>query len=97
MQNMHQIFKRDERLQRVVSVPTLSTNDKKQIVSELQKQVGGADKSDTVKNLLDTLAENNRLAILDGVCEKFATLIGAYRGEVECTITSAAVSTLPNH
>ncbi|KAL9078770.1 MAG: hypothetical protein Q9157_002322 [Trypethelium eluteriae] len=84
------VFKRDERLQRVVSAPTLSAEDKKQIVSELQKQIGGADKSDTVKNLLTTLADNNRLSILEGVCEKFGTLISAYRGEVECTITSAA-------
>ncbi|KAL9083085.1 MAG: hypothetical protein Q9165_008664 [Trypethelium subeluteriae] len=90
IQNMLQVFKRDERLQRVVSAPTLSAQDKKQIVSELQKQIGGADKSDTVKNLLNTLADNNRLSILEGVCEKFGTLISAYRGEVECTITSAA-------
>ncbi|KAF2229463.1 ATP synthase subunit 5 [Viridothelium virens] len=90
IQNMLQVFKRDERLQRVVSAPTLSAEDKKQIVSELQKQIGGADKSDTVKNLLTTLADNNRLSILEGVCEKFGTLISAYRGEVECTITSAA-------
>ena len=88
---MYQVFKRDERLQRVISVPTLSTEDKKQIISELQKQIGGADKNATVKNLLDALAENNRLSLLEGVCEKFGTLIGAYRGEVECTITSAAV------
>ncbi|KAI9665807.1 MAG: ATP synthase F0 subcomplex subunit OSCP atp5 [Bathelium mastoideum] len=89
IQNMYQVFKRDERLQRVISVPTLSAEDKKQIVSELQRHVGGADKNDTVKNLLDTLAENNRLSILEGVCEKFGTLISAYRGEVECIITSA--------
>lgn len=41
-----------------------------------------------------TLAENNRLNILAGVCEKFATLMEASRGEIELTITSAAVSRL---
>lgn len=38
---------------------------------------------------MQTLAENNRLGVLEGVCEKFGTLMGAYRGEVELTITSA--------
>ena len=54
--------------------------------------MGGADKGDTVKNFLKTLADNNRLGILQGVCEKFATLMGAARGEVDLTVTSAQVS-----
>ena len=58
--------------------------------------MGGQDKSDTIKNFLKTLAENNRLGILQGVCEKFATLMGAARGEIDLTITSASVS-LPLH
>jgi F0F1-type ATP synthase delta subunit len=53
--------------------------------------MGGADKGDTVKNFLNTLAENNRLGILEGVCEKFAVLMGAHRGEMDLTITSATV------
>ncbi len=53
--------------------------------------MGAADKGDIVKNFLKTLAENNRLGILEGVCEKFTTLMGAARGEVEMTITSAQV------
>ena len=48
------------------------------------------DKTNTVQNFLETLAENNRLGVLEGVCEKFGTLMGAARGEVEMTITSAA-------
>lgn len=48
------------------------------------------DKGNTLKNFLDTLAENNRLSVLEGVCEKFAVLMSAARGEVEMTITSAA-------
>ncbi len=53
--------------------------------------MGGQDKGDTVKNFLKTLADNNRLGILQGVCEKFTTLMGAARGEVDLTITSASV------
>ena len=72
------------------SKDTLSTDDKKSIAAELQKQSGVQDKKDTLKNFLETLAENNRLGVLHGVCEKFAVLMSAARGEVELTITSAA-------
>ena len=54
--------------------------------------MGGADKGDTVKNFLKTLADNNRLGLLQGVCEKFGTLMGAARGEVDLTVTSAQVT-----
>ena len=56
--------------------------------------MGGQDKADTVKNFLKTLADNNRLSLLQGVCEKFTTLMGAARGELDLTITSASVSLL---
>ena len=58
--------------------------------------MGGSDKGDTVKNFLKTLADNNRLSILEGVCEKFTTLMGAARGEMDLTVTSAQVS-LPSN
>lgn len=74
-----------------MTAPTLSADDKSAIVAELQKHTGGADKADTVKNFLNTLAENNRLGLLKGVCEKFGELMGAARGEVELTVTSASV------
>jgi F-type H+-transporting ATPase subunit O len=77
-----------------MQAPTLSVADKSQIIAELQKHTGGADKEGTVKNFLETLAENNRLALLGGVCEKFAELMSAARGEVELTVTSAAVGFL---
>ena len=57
----------------------------------LEKHTGGQDKSNTVKNFLATLAENNRLGLLEGVCEKFGTLMGAARGEIELIITTAQV------
>lgn len=85
-------MKKDAKLPVILSAPTLSRNDKAQIVSELQKLTGGSEKGDTVKNFLDTLAENNRLGLLEGVCGKFATLMGAHRGEMELIITSATVS-----
>jgi F-type H+-transporting ATPase subunit O len=57
-------------------------------VAELQKHTGGS-APPVVKNFLDTLAANNRLGVLEGVCEKFGELISAHKGEVELFITSA--------
>jgi len=85
------VFKKDPKLPLILNAPTLTPGDKSQIVQELQKHMGGVDKGDTIKNFLHTLAENNRLGILEGVCEKFSTLMGAHRGEMELTITSASV------
>lgn len=87
---MSQTFKTDTRLQNILTAPTLSASDKHQIVGEIQKSTKVQDQNDTIKNFLNTLADNNRLSVLEGVCEKFGTLMSAARGEVEMTITSAA-------
>ncbi|KAJ5112687.1 ATP synthase subunit 5 [Penicillium argentinense] len=86
--NLGQTLKADPKLITILGAPTLTTADKQQIIAELQK-VAGADKGDILKNFLATLAENNRLGTLEGVCEKFATLMSAHRGEIELSITSA--------
>ncbi|KAK3056591.1 ATP synthase F0 subcomplex subunit OSCP atp5 [Extremus antarcticus] len=90
LDNMSATFKRDTRLQSILTAPTLSVEDKKQIVAEIQKSINVTDKTNTVQNFLNTLAENNRLSVLEGVCEKFNTIMSASRGEVEMTITSAS-------
>lgn len=85
--NLSNLLVKDTKLTQVLSTPRLSTEDKLGIVAELNKHTG--DHVATVKNFLDTLAENNRLGHLQGVCEKFGELMSAARGEVEMTITSA--------
>ena len=90
LDSMHNTFQRDTKLQSILTAPTLSQSDKKQIVQELQKQTGVQDKTNTLTNFLATLAENNRLGVLEGVCQKFAVLMSAAKGELEMTITSAA-------
>ncbi|KAF4636709.1 hypothetical protein G7Y89_g1371 [Cudoniella acicularis] len=88
---LNDVYHKDEKLAAIMMAPTLSPEDKASIIAELQKHTGaGGDKGDTVKNFLETLAENNRLGLLKGVCEKFGALMGAARGEVELTVTSAA-------
>lgn len=88
------MFRKDTKLSGILTAPTLGPGDKSQIIQEIQRHMGGVDKDDTVKNFLKTLSDNNRLGILQGVCEKFATLMGAARGELELTVTSAAVGAL---
>ncbi|PQE04830.1 ATP synthase subunit 5 protein [Rutstroemia sp. NJR-2017a BBW] len=90
LSSLKNVFARDPKLTTIMQAPTLSEADKSQIIAELQKHTGGADKEGTVKNFLETLAENNRLGLLGGVCEKFGQLMSAARGEVELTVTSAA-------
>ncbi|KAF2262334.1 OSCP-domain-containing protein [Lojkania enalia] len=89
LETLDAVFKKDAKLTGVLGAPTLSADDKSQIVAELQKHVG-QDKDGIVKNFLNTLAENNRLGVLEGVVEKFGILMGAHRGEIELTVTSAA-------
>jgi F-type H+-transporting ATPase subunit O len=91
LNSLNEIYHKDAKLATIMTAPTLSTEDKAAIVAELQKHTGSADKADTVKNFLNTLAENNRLGLLKGICEKFGDLMGAARGEVELTVTSASV------
>jgi F-type H+-transporting ATPase subunit O len=81
------IVEKDAKLSAILSAPTLSAEDKSAIVAELQKQSGAS--SPTVKNFLAALAENNRLGLLKGVCQKFAEIMSAARGEVEMKVVSA--------
>ena len=95
MNALNEVYHKDAKLATIMQAPTLSSEDKSAIITELQKHTGGPDKGDTVKNFLTTLADYNRLGLLKGVCEKFGELMGAARGEVELTVTSAAVRFTP--
>lgn len=87
------LVSQDAKLAAILDAPTLSPADKSAIVTELEKTAGT---NATVKNFLQTLAENNRLGLLGGVCTKFGELMSAARGEVEMTVTSATVCVLPS-
>ncbi|KAI9158418.1 ATP synthase subunit 5 [Paramyrothecium foliicola] len=86
--NLAAIVEKDAKLSTILQAPTLSAEDKASIVAELTKQAGATNAA-TVKNFLDTLAENNRLGLLKGVCVKFGEIMSAARGEVEMKVTSA--------
>ncbi|OJJ58956.1 hypothetical protein ASPSYDRAFT_985361 [Aspergillus sydowii CBS 593.65] len=87
LNNLGAALKADPKLTGIISTPTLTVADKQAIVTELQKVA--ADKGDIVKNFLGTLAENNRLGLLNEVVDKFGALMSAHRGEIELVITSA--------
>ncbi|KAH0593399.1 hypothetical protein MHUMG1_08856 [Metarhizium humberi] len=87
LSNLNAIVEKDPKLSEILAAPTLTAEDKSAIVAELAKQAGAG--GETVKNFLSTLAENNRLGLLKGVCEKFGTIMSAARGEVELKVTSA--------
>ncbi|OAL49885.1 F1 complex, OSCP/delta subunit of ATPase, partial [Pyrenochaeta sp. DS3sAY3a] len=91
LESLGGVFKKDAKLAEILHAPSLSVADKQAIVQELQKHIGSADKEGIVKNFLSTLAENNRLGVLEGVVEKFGVLMGAHRGEIELVVISAAV------
>lgn len=79
---------KDAKLATILAAPTLTHHDKSLIIAELERSAGGV-QGETVKNFLRTLAENNRLSLLGGICAKFGELMSAARGEVEMTVTSA--------
>ncbi|EFZ02098.1 ATP synthase delta (OSCP) subunit [Metarhizium robertsii] len=87
LSNLNAIVEKDAKLSEILAAPTLTAEDKAAIVAELAKQAGAG--GETVKNFLSTLAENNRLGLLKGVCEKFGAIMSAARGEVELRVTSA--------
>ncbi|KAF3922219.1 hypothetical protein ABW21_db0209496 [Orbilia brochopaga] len=89
LKSLKQLLDKDPKLTSIISSPTLSAPDKALLVTEISKAVPGASGDKNFKNLLEVLAEHNRLGLLNGIAEKFAVLMGAHRGEVEAVITSA--------
>ncbi len=83
------MIQKDPKLVTILEAPTLSAADRSAVVAELQKSAGAS--GETVRNFLATLAENNRLSLLPGVCGKFGELMSAARGEIEMVVTSAQV------
>ncbi|KAG5953498.1 ATP synthase F0 subcomplex subunit OSCP atp5 [Claviceps sorghi] len=84
---LNALVEKDPKLNDILQAPTLTSQDKSAVVAELAKQAGAG--GETVKNFLATLAENNRLGLLQGVCVKFGQIMSASRGEVELKVTSA--------
>lgn len=91
LDSTHAALKKDTGLAGILHSPMLSASDKQSIVQELLKTSGASSGAgaDTIKNFFSTLAENNRLGLLEGVCDGYLKLMSAHKGEIELTITSA--------
>jgi F-type H+-transporting ATPase subunit O len=87
LQTLKQLLDEHVKVVKILSTPTLSPADKSFIVDLISKLVPG---DQAVKNLLEALADNNRLSLLGGITDKFAVLMSANRGEVETVVTSSS-------
>ena len=65
--------------------PTLSASERSKVLKSLVPKSA----SPMLLNLLEVLSENGRLGSAAKVFADFSTLMSAYRGEVEVTVTSA--------
>lgn len=88
------VLKTYPQLSVILKAPTLTQTDKSQFIRELQRHIDGPDTGGIVKNLLETLTENNRLGILGSLCNKFSVLRDAANGDLYLKVTSASVSDL---
>lgn len=69
--------------------PVLSAKDKTASIDALLKKASPKGASELTKNFFEVLADNGRLYESEKVLADFAEIMGAHRGEVKVTITSA--------
>lgn len=77
----------DKKARIILADPSLSTEDKKTVISTITEAVGGGK---VFKGFLETLAENNRLSLIDDVVVNYFKLQNAGEGLVEATVTSVS-------
>jgi len=76
----------DPRLAEFLEDPSINKNTKLDGLSGVCAKLGVNDLS---KNLLLSLAENNRIGYITAVASSYSTVMAATRGEVACTVTTA--------
>ena len=83
---------KDPKLGTTLASPVLKLEDKKLVVVEALK-ASGSDKM--TGKLLELLAENNRLALVSGIIEKFDVFMRWHRNEIKPDSTASIVSSAP--
>ncbi|KAF5275858.1 hypothetical protein FQR65_LT04096 [Abscondita terminalis] len=79
-------IKADVKLRDFIANPII----KRQLKSQALKEVASkTSMNPQTSNFLQALAENGRLANLEGVITAFRTIMSAHRGEVVCQVTTA--------
>nr|CAG4652196.1 EOG090X0EB8 [Triops cancriformis] len=84
--DLSQLLKTDARLGEFLANPSIKRQLKQEALAAVSKKTNT---TDLTSNLLQLLAENNRLSRLQSVINAYKTIMAAYRGEVPCEITSA--------
>jgi len=80
------LLKTDGQLKDFLTNPLLSKELKKEAMNSVLSKKKA---SPLTVNLFDALAENGRLASVDGVLNSFGIIMAAVRGEVICEVTTA--------
>jgi F-type H+-transporting ATPase subunit O len=92
MTTLSRALKQDSRILSFLSDPTQSKSDKKAIIQSLVARTFMADSGSHIKllsNLLQTLAENGRLGLLERVIGSFSTIMSAHKKEIQVTMVSS--------
>uniref|UniRef100_A0AC35UAC1 ATP synthase subunit O, mitochondrial n=1 Tax=Rhabditophanes sp. KR3021 TaxID=114890 RepID=A0AC35UAC1_9BILA len=87
LQKFKQLFAQDARFKQFVLDPTLKNAKKMNAVKEIGQKLGVTDEC---SNFFGVLAENGRLAKLEGVISSFETIMRAHKGELFVEVTSAS-------
>ncbi|KAF9356597.1 ATP synthase F0 subcomplex subunit OSCP atp5 [Mortierella sp. AD094] len=86
LKQVKRIVEKDAKLREYLENPTINRIEKKAGVSQL---LAAGKYNELTKNFFDTLAENGRLYDTIKIINTYGSLMGAHRGEVQVTITSA--------
>ncbi|KAI4457899.1 atp synthase delta chain [Holotrichia oblita] len=79
-------LKTDTKLREFILNPTIQRNIKSTGLKQVSEKVSLSSAS---SNLLQLLAENGRLKKLNAVINAYKNIMSAYRGEVQCEVTTA--------
>lgn len=85
VEKLNKVVKEDPKVGEILANPSLSLGSRKQVVSSIGQQLG---LDSIVVNLLNVLAENNRLGLFTHVAKQFKVLNSAYNGVVEANVIS---------
>jgi len=86
LKDIHGTLKKKGRLADLLLNPSLKRGQKKEVIASALAQTKA---SKLTSNLMGLLAENGRLANLEGIASAYFTIMSAHRGEVECEVVTA--------
>ncbi|KAF9562694.1 ATP synthase F0 subcomplex subunit OSCP atp5 [Mortierella alpina] len=86
LKQVKRVVEKDTKLREFLENPTINRIEKK---SGVQQMLSAGKYNELTKNFFDTLAENGRLYDTIKIINSYGSLMSAYRGEVQVTITSA--------